>query len=63
MIDFDAGTRFLELAHYHMNKCEYRVNNNGIGVCSLHILPCKKVLYKGNCEAVAKWLQDERIEE
>ena len=62
MIDYDAEKRFLELAHYHMNKCEYRKNTGKIGICSLHILPCEKVLYKGDCEAVAKWVQDERRE-
>lgn len=60
MFDYDGEKRFLELAHYHMDKCEYRKNTDGIGICSLHILPCEKVLYKGNCEAVAKWVQTER---
>ena len=52
---YDEANRFFELAHYHMNKCEYRRNVNDIGVCSLHVLPCERVFQKGQCEAVAKW--------
>ena len=55
MRDYDAENRFLEKAHYIMSKCQYRRDMGGVGVCSLNVLPCEKVLYKGECEAVAEW--------
>ena len=60
MIDYDAENRFLEMAHYFMGKCDFRKDVNGIGVCSLYVLPCEKVFRDGNCEAVWEWLEKER---
>ena len=43
--------------HHVMSKCQYRKDMDGIVVCSLNVAPCEKVLYKGECEAVAEWYQ------
>lgn len=58
MRDFDAERHFMEQVHYVMSKCKYCKEIDGIGVCSLNVLPCKKILYKGECEAVAEWYQN-----
>lgn len=58
MRDYDAEKRLMEVIHYHMEKCQYRREVEGVGVCSLNLLPCEKVLYKGACEAVAEWYQN-----
>ena len=63
MRDYDAENRFLEKVHYVMSKCHYRRDMGGVGVCSLNILPCEMVLYKGECEAVAEWYKDKGGEE
>ena len=55
MRDYDAENRFMEKIHYVMSKCQYRKDMQGIGVCSLNVAPCEKVLYDGDCEAVAEW--------
>ena len=54
MRDHDAEQHFMEQIHYVMGKCQYRRDMKGIGVCSLNVAPCEKVLYAGNCEAVAE---------
>lgn len=54
----DEEKRFMEKVHNVMTKCGYRKDMDGIGVCSLNIAPCEKVLYKGECEAVAKWFKE-----
>lgn len=31
-------------------KCEWRREVDGIGICALHVLPCVMVMEKGLCE-------------
>lgn len=63
MRDYDAEKRFMEKVHYVMSKCQYRKDIDGIGVCSLNVAPCEKILYDGKCEAVAEWYQEGGDEE
>lgn len=56
MRDYDAENHFMEVVHYVMSKCEYRRDFLDIGICSLNVTPCEKVLYDGECEAVRDWL-------
>lgn len=51
-------SRFIKQIHDVMSKCGYRRDMDGIGVCSLNVAPCEKVLYMGGCEAVAKWFKE-----
>lgn len=55
MSDYDSEQHFIEQIHHVMSKCQYRRDMYGVGICSLNVLPCEKVLYKGDCEAVAEW--------
>ena len=57
MRDYDAEQHFMKQIHHVMSKCQYRKDMGGIGVCSLNVAPCEKVLYEGECEAVAEWYQ------
>lgn len=56
MRNYDAENRFMEKVHYVMSKCEYRRDFHDIGICSLNVTPCEKVLYNGECEAVMNWI-------
>lgn len=49
--------QFIENARKVMRQCGYRRDMGGIGVCALNVSPCGKVLYKGECEAVAEWMR------
>ena len=51
----DENEKFMEQIQAVMSKCQWRRDMGGSGVCSLNILPCERVLYKGECEAVAEW--------
>lgn len=60
MRDYDAENRFYELSHYVMQKCGYRRDVGGVGICSLNVAPCERVFLRGECEAVAEWIQNHR---
>lgn len=54
--DTDSEKRFTEKVHYIMSKCRYRRDLDGVGICSLNVAPCEKVLFDGACEAVRDWI-------
>ena len=56
----DENEKFMQQIRYVMSKCHWRRDMGGVGVCSLNILPCERVLYKGECEAVAEWYKDNK---
>ena len=56
---FDESEKFMQQVNYAINRCYWRKEVHGVNICTGMANPCKRVIDKGECDALRKLFAEE----